>query len=262
MKGIGFNKFVNKYIINGYLFVYNGLHVGMGTDGSEKDSPFFNVNGEYQIPGSSFRGYLRSKIEKILYNFIENEKDDEIRNEKFLFYINDEKKEKKYSKDTIDIIFGTVEGEKIQAGRIFIPDLPMIKSRNKKDDEKNKTQNRDGIMIDKETGLAKDGAKFDYEVVTRGNIFEFKMILENVEEEEIALILLGLSEIMSDEGDLFGGKLSRGIGRCKLVIDNYKYVDEKSIENYILKGEYIEKKKADFDKLVLEKRKNMSIGGN
>ena len=64
------------------------------------------------------------------------------------------------------------------------------------------------------------------------------MELENIEEYQLDLIKLALKDILDE--DLFGGKLSRGIGKCKLNIDKIEYVkddNKKDIENYIFKNE-------------------------
>ena len=35
--------------------------------------------------------------------------------------------------------------------------------------------------------------------------------------------------------DLFGGKLSRGIGKCKLNIEKIEFVDKTNIQDYLFK---------------------------
>lgn len=59
-------KFENKYEINGELLVMTALHIGSGLDDAASDSPFIKLskNGSYYIPWSSFRGYLRTKMER------------------------------------------------------------------------------------------------------------------------------------------------------------------------------------------------------
>ena len=116
------------------------------------------------------------------------------------------------------------------AGRIHISDMLIISDVD--------SIKRDGIKIDRETGATKDGAKFDYNVIPLGAKFDFNMELENIEEYQLDLIKLALKDILDE--DLFGGKLSRGIGKCKLNIDKIEYVkddNKKDIENYIFKNE-------------------------
>ena len=65
-----FSKFENRYKIIGELVVLTALHIGSGKEGDNQDSPFMSlkVNGNevYYIPGSSFRGYLSTKLERFL----------------------------------------------------------------------------------------------------------------------------------------------------------------------------------------------------
>ena len=111
------------------------------------------------------------------------------------------------------------------AGRIHISDM-LINS----DVDSIK---RDGIKIDRETGATETGAKFDYNVIPLGTFFKFEMELDNVEEYQLDLIKLALKDIL--EEDLFGGKLSRGIGKCKLNIEKIEFVDKTNIQDYLFK---------------------------
>ena len=101
---------------------------------------------------------------------------------------------------------------------------------------------RDGIKISRDTGATDAGAKFDYDIIPAGSKFKFRIELENVEAYQLDLIALALKDI-HDEGDLFGGKLSRGIGRCKLENLKIRYVDRSNLKKYIL-----ENKKMDMNK--------------
>jgi len=92
---------------------------------------------------------------------------------------------------------------------------------------------RDGIKIDRETGATETGAKFDYNVIPLGAYFKFEMELDNVEGYQLDLIKLALKDIL--EEDLFGGKLSRGIGKCKLNIEKIEFVDKTNIQDYLFK---------------------------
>ena len=121
------------------------------------------------------------------------------------------------------------EGKKYSsmAGKIHISDMEII-------DNVDSVQ-RDGIEIDRETGATKRGGKFNYDIIPAETKFKFEMELDNIEEYQLDLIKLALINIR--EGDLFGGKLSRGIGKCKLEIEKIEYVDITNIEDYILKNE-------------------------
>jgi len=275
-----FSIFKNKYIISGKLNVETALHISSGIEEGEKDAPFITVdnkseNKKFYIPGSSFRGYLRSQLERLLskenkFIFFIDKNEDKTLNEgevKLIFgYTNLLKTEKKDGKDKYvedeDVIRRVLEeflennvidrilkdkakkDEEVQkegkkyssmAGKIHISDMEII-------DNVDSVQ-RDGIEIDRETGATKRGGKFNYDIIPAETKFKFEMELDNIEKYQLDLIKLALINIR--EGDLFGGKLSRGIGKCKLEIDKIEYADITNIEDYILKNE---KKSLNVDK--------------
>lgn len=269
---MSFLEFKNKYIISGKLNVETALHISSGIEEGEKDAPFITVdnkseNKKFYIPGSSFRGYLRSQLERLLskenkFIFFIDKNEDKTLNEgevKLIFgYTNLLKTEKKDGKDKYvedeDVIRRVLEeflennmidrilkdkakkdeeaqkeGKKYSsmAGKIHISDMEVI-------DDIDSVQ-RDGIEIDRETGATKRGGKFNYDIIPAKTKFKFEMELDNIEEHQLDLIKLALINIR--EGDLFGGKLARGIGKCKLEIDKIEYVDITNIEDYILRNE-------------------------
>ncbi len=250
-----FSKFENRYKITGELVVLTALHIGSGKEGENQDSPFMNleINGEklYYIPGSSFRGYLSTKLERFL------EEDNGI-------VLKDKNTNDKLNSADVKLIFGytNLDGEKDEvknrvakklgykdlkqidsfksmAGRIHIADMKILSEVD--------SIKRDGIKIDRNTGATEKGAKFDYDVLPSGTKFEFVMELENLEKYQINLVVLALQDIL--EGDLFGGKLSRGIGKCRLDIKEIEYVDKSNLKEYIFKRKMGTLKKEDFLKI-------------
>lgn len=249
-----FSKFENRYKVTGELTVLTALHIGSGKEGENHDSPFMSleVNGEklYYIPGSSFRGYLSTKLERFL------EEDNGI-------VLKDKNTNDKLNSADVKLIFGytNLDGEKDEvknrvakklgkdlkqidsfksmAGRIHIADMKILSDVD--------SIKRDGIKIDRNTGATEKGAKFDYDVLPSGTKFEFVMELENLEKYQINLVALALQDIL--EGDLFGGKLSRGIGKCRLDIKEIEYVDRSNLKEYIFKRKMGTLKKEDFLKI-------------
>jgi CRISPR/Cas system CSM-associated protein Csm3 (group 7 of RAMP superfamily) len=73
---------------------------------------------------------------------------------------------------------------------------------------------RDGVGIDRDTGTACEGAKFDYEVLEPGPKFRLRMQAENVTCKDAVLIKLVLCLLR--DGLFVGGKQSAGLGRMKL----------------------------------------------
>ena len=240
-----FSIFKNKYRISGNLEVLTALHIGSGVEENGMDAPFITIDGNsknknFYIPGSSFRGYLSTKLERLLakengFKFVDKETKEELNEAdvKLVFGYTNLQKEDNYIKEKIlkklayDKNNETDKEENYysMAGRIHISDM-LINS----DVDSIK---RDGIKIDRETGATETGAKFDYNVIPLGTFFKFEMELDNVEEYQLDLIKLALKDIL--EEDLFGGKLSRGIGKCKLNIEKIEFVDKTNIQDYLFK---------------------------
>ncbi len=240
-----FSIFKNKYRISGNLEVLTALHIGSGVEENGMDALFITIDGNsknknFYIPGSSFRGYLSTKLERLLakengFKFVDKETKEELNEAdvKLIFGYTNLQKEDNYIKEKIlkklayDKNNETDKEENYysMAGRIHISDM-LINS----DVDSIK---RDGIKIDRETGATETGAKFDYNVIPLGTFFKFEMELDNVEEYQLDLIKLALKDIL--EEDLFGGKLSRGIGKCKLNIEKIEFVDKTNIQDYLFK---------------------------
>ena len=299
-----FSVFNNKYIIKGKLKVLTALHIGSGVEENGHDAPFItiekkysknkegNPKGEYfYIPGSSFRGYLSTKLERLLamennYRFIadkgelnegdvklifgytnllrkekvnidENNKKEKFVEEKRVIrsvlneflekglierVLKDEEEKNKEEKKKDEEALEKAKKYSSMSGKIHISDMKIIS-------KFNKSIKRDGIKIDRNTGATERGGKFDYDVLPPGTEFEFIMELDNIEDYQLDLIKVALIDIL-EEGDLFGGKISRGIGKCRLTLEEVKFIEAKNkenLKNYILKKEMkkLESKKDD-----------------
>lgn len=233
-----FSKFENRYKITGELVVLTALHIGSGKEEENHDSPFMNIKLKedkvYYIPGSSFRGYLSTKLERFLeeengFSLIDKETKERLSSAdvKLIFgYTNLGKEKSEEIKNRVAKKLGydkVNDSIKSMAGRIHISDMKIL--------SEVESIKRDGIRIDRETGATEKRAKFDYDVLPSGTKFEFVMELENVEKYQLDLIALALKDII--DGDLFGGKLSRGIGKCKLEIAKIEYVDKSNLKEYL-----------------------------
>ena len=299
-----FSVFNNKYIIKGKLKVLTALHIGSGVEENGHDAPFItiekkysknkegNPKGEYfYIPGSSFRGYLSTKLERLLemennYRFIadkgelnegdvklifgytnllrkekvnidENNKKEKFVEEKRVIrsvlneflekdlierVLKDEEEKNKKEKKKDEEALEEAKKYSSMSGKIHISDMKIIS-------KFDKSIKRDGIKIDRNTGATERGGKFDYDVLPPGTEFEFIMELDNIEDYQLDLIKVALIDIL-EEGDLFGGKISRGIGKCRLTLEEVKFIEAKNkenLKNYILKKEMkkLESKKDD-----------------
>lgn len=241
-----FSIFKNRYRITGNLEVLTALHIGSGIEENGYDAPFITVDGDsknknFYIPGSSFRGYLSTKLERLLnkdnsFKLIDRKTGEELNEAdvKLIFgYTNLQKEDNNIKERILKKLDYDKNNENDKeenyysmAGRIHISDMLIISDV--------KSIKRDGIKIDRETGATKNGAKFDYNVIPLCSKFKFEMELDNVEEYQLDLIKLALKDIR--EGDLFGGKLSRGIGKCKLNVEKIECVEKADIEDYLFKN--------------------------
>ena len=255
-----FSTFKNKYILTGKIVVLNALHIGSGKETDDRDAPFISLDDDknFYIPGSTFRGYLSTKLERFLDsgNGFKIKSNGEELNEadvKLIFgytnldkletKINDkdneeDRKLKENNRKIQDRIIRKLNAKNLDevkslAGRIHVSDMPVLK------DVKYLT--RDGIKIDRNTGATEKRAKFDYDVVPAGTEFELNIELENIENYQLDLIGLALNDILKDNGDLFGGKTSRGIGKCRLKDLKMKYVtsdDKEKLKKYIFEDKF------------------------
>ena len=171
--------------------------------------------GEIFIPGSTLRGLFREKFNKI-YDII---KDDE-----------SNFKEKNKNHREVDNLFGWIEGEEAQKGRIFIEDAYLEKEELRKNfylkniDEalSEVIMKRDITPIDQFTGKAV--VPLNYECTMEK--FETELIINNISLEEMKNIYFILRD--SHLGEIrLGNSKTRGFGQVKfniksMVIENYR----------------------------------------
>jgi CRISPR/Cas system CSM-associated protein Csm3 (group 7 of RAMP superfamily) len=94
-------------------------------------------------------------------------------------------------------------------------------------------QERDGVAIDRDTETASEGKLYDYQVVPGGTDFDFKAVVENAEDWELGLLMIGLNQFETEKIPLGGGR-SRGLGVVRLDIDQMRWVDVKDNPEYLL----------------------------
>lgn len=227
----------NRYLFQGRLVMQTALHIGGGkVTLSHSDSPVILTPEEIPfIPGSSFKGALRSTVEKLvpdlpgLYSCALIELGDE--------EIEERKKngtrmcptvrqrdiqrqrrnaspeeQEKIKKEIYDTLCDTCQlfGSPFAASRINVSDLYMPE-----EEWNGIIQVRDGVAIDRDSEKAKDRLKYDFEVVPASATFKLEITLENATPQDLQLICVGLSEFVHGFG-VIGGKRSRGLGVCLL----------------------------------------------
>lgn len=220
----------NRYVFEGKLEMRTGLHIGGGKATlSYTDSPVvMTPEGLPFIPGSSFKGTLRSTIEKVVASLPTDLglhscglPSKEMPGETCPTARQDEITKKRREHPTeIDSIMEEARsklchtcqlfGSPFAAARITVNDLYLI------DNEwSGTTQIRDGVAIDRDSETAKSGLKYDFEVVPSTTVFRLHLVIENATEQDLQLICIGLSEFTKGFGTV-GGFRSRGLGACIL----------------------------------------------
>src|SRR6266568_2121500 len=230
----------NRFVFTGSLVMSTALHIGGGkVTLSSSDSPVvLTPEQKPYIPGSSFKGALRSTVEKIVPGLpgfsscaLIDLSNDEIKelegNREVIKNIcptvrqseiarrrrDEPDKALEIQKDTIKELCDTclLFGSPFAAARLNVNDLYMPK-----EEWSGVLQIRDGVAIDRDTEKAKDRLKYDFEVVPASATFDLEIVLENATKRDVQLLCVGLSEFVHGFG-VIGGKRSRGLGVAELT---------------------------------------------
>ncbi|MBT9133400.1 MAG: hypothetical protein DDT30_00967 [Dehalococcoidia bacterium] len=229
------SRLLNRYFITGEVALKTPLHIGSGKGDVETDSAVVRyLNGNPYVPGSSFKGVLRSTIERLAgalgyrtccldessgskcptvdeevqKGYLEMQERGE-REEKLLEFLD------KHLCDTCKAF-----GSPFAGSKVFVDDLGL-----KPDVHLDKREIRDGVGIDRDTGTAKGRVKFDYETVPADARFQMNIVAENATSQDLSLLAIALCE-MQREGNLrLGGITSRGLGWGQLVDVQVRKID-------------------------------------
>lgn len=259
----------NRYVFTGKLVMQTALHIGGGriTLSSSNSPVVLTPDQKPYIPGSSFKGALRSTVEKIVPGLpgfsscaLIELSDDELEklqgNREAIKRIcptirqsEVAQRRREEQENAAAIVQKTIEelcdtcllfGSPFVASRLNINDLYMPR-----EEWSGVLQIRDGVAIDRDSEKAKDRLKYDFEVVPASATFDLEIILENATKKDVQLVCVGLSEFVHGFG-VIGGKRSRGLGVAKL--------DKLSVSALELFREgVIEKVEGTEDKRVVEK---------
>ena len=220
------NTLQNRYEFRGFLQMETALHIGTEQISQRMGA---SVMRDFQerpfIPGSSLKGALRSAVERrvewlgLVSCCLENGG--------CLSQVDESWRRRSLEERLPDIeeklcatckLFGcTVFGGKVQ-----VDDLPLEEAFEQL--APHLVEVRDGVGIDRDSGTSVEGAKFDYEVVPSPTAFHFYLTAENLEQQDAALLALGLLEMMNGTVPL-GGKSTRGLGRCRLHLTKAFYFE-------------------------------------
>jgi len=254
-----FDTFKNRLEITGTLKTITALRISAGrsTEPIGTDLPVIkDALGQPLIPGSSFKGALRSRLESFLRgidsSFAANptieaessipsktikDKDGNIL-KKGLDTIKQEieeelkkdDKEKNFNADKrlTEEILKILEkndltshlfGSPWIASKFQVRDLTVVP-----DTWFDQYQERDGVAIDRDTETAADGKLYDFQVVPANTQFQFHAVVENAAEWELGLLMIGLHQFETEQIPLGGGR-SRGLGVVKLDISEMWWLD-------------------------------------
>lgn len=234
-----FEIFKNRLEIIGILETVTALRISAGRSSEPigSDLPVIkDALGRPLIPGSSLKGALRSRLESFLrgihLDFAANPAQEEEWSippemmsgfkEKNKNLTAQEKEEElhKFIINNTDLV-SSLFGSPWLASKFQIRDLTVDEP------EENwfgQYQERDGVAIDRDTETAGDGKLYDFQVVPAGTPFIFQAVIENAEEWELGMLMIGLHQFQTEQIPLGGGR-SRGLGVVKLIIKEMNWVD-------------------------------------
>lgn len=220
------NRLVNRYEFSGLLLAETGLHIGTGRPTPTSNAGVIrDFQGRPFIPGSSLKGALRSGVERRaewlgLTSCRLEEGFRCLSTDKAAYDCHrDRPLSQRLQELNGALLCETCRlfGSRVVASKVQIDDLPL--DRGFEVIAERMVEVRDGVGIERDSGTAAEGVKFDYEVVPSLTAFSFFMTAENLELPQLALLAVGLLEMM--EGSIpLGGKSTRGLGRCRLKLQH------------------------------------------
>jgi CRISPR-associated protein Csm3 len=227
------------------LIFDTAFHIGSGKEGDlATDMGVLKDRlGLPVVPGSSLKGCFRATAEKLAGHLglsacmldaslsgmdcVGDQDYFRRTNEQFKQHKTEKGKLEWLDKHTCDVC--KLFGSPLHASRIFFSDGRLIKWQGG-------YQVRDGVAIDRDSGTARDGLKYDFEVAPADTVFELIIEMENLEEKEFALPAAVISEWQS--GFRLGGFTARGLGRVvltKVKTERVDYGDFAQLKDYLLK---------------------------
>ena len=244
-----FDTFKNRLEITGTLMTVTALRVSAGrsTEPIGTDLPVIkDAFGRPLIPGSSFKGALRSRLESFLRGILGSDRKlvanpaieeewsidkHEIKQLKERYQNNDQ--------ELTNIILEKTDlashlfGSPWLASKFQVRDLTVLP-----DNWFGQYQERDGVAIDRDTETAADGKLYDFQVVPAGTPFEFRAVVENAKPWELGLLTIGLHQFETEQIPLGGGR-SRGLGVVCLDIKQLRWFDAEETPDKLI--EYLQK---------------------
>jgi CRISPR-associated RAMP protein (TIGR02581 family) len=236
-------RWINQCLIEleiqteGPLLIKSGAPAGEGPDMSPVVTFRNRSSPEPYIPGSSLKGVIRSHTERIARTlcwdtdnwrvgacnpFLANErqkdwaKPDGYCGVKFQEHKNRAKRAGREDKIPSPVIYRDscpackIFGSTFLIGRLSVPDAYLLP------DSQYRRERRDGVGIDRFSGGASKGAKFDLEAITNAK-FKVQLQMTNFELWQIGLLAYVLRDLKEGLINIGSGK-SRGLGQVSARI--------------------------------------------
>lgn len=237
--------FHQKVRVTGTLLFDTAFHIGSGKEGDlATDMGVLKDEQDWPVlPGSTLKGNFRATAEKLagylglkscmLDTSLSGE--DCVGDQEYFKKKKDEFQNIKKEKEKLSWLANhtchvcQLFGSPLQSSRIFFSDGRLIQWQSG-------FQVRDGVAIDRDSGTARDGLKYDFEVASKDTAFEILIDMENPAPDELALVSAVIAEWQS--GFRLGGFTSRGLGRVVLnecKVEQVDYNDPEQLKDYLLK---------------------------
>jgi CRISPR-associated protein Csm3 len=238
---IMFEKLENRALLEYSITTQSDLHIGGHTtiQPAEVDNPVIkNSEGYPIIPGSSLKGVLRTEAEKLLKGL-----------DITICDIFDNKSRGGCNVCPVCLLFGGKE----LASSIRIKDAT---AKNKK------TFIRDSVAIDRKARKAKNGSKYDIEVVPKRTDFTGMITIENtgISAADCAKLgaLLSIVDFFNACNGSIGHAASRGYGQVTIEINKISIVTARDYLEGRYEGTQSQKGTPDYDKLKTSAIKDWS----
>jgi len=248
-----FATFHNRLMLRATLTLETGLRVGSGAGDSVvgADIPIVcDALGRPFIPGSSFKGALRATVERLARTInrfpvlwactdpldhkagacvTAKRKDKMLADATDNGRINERKFARELAAETCTVC--RLFGSPWLASKVRIKDLPLLE-----ESWAGHVEVRTGVGIDRDTRTAAGQVLYSFEAVPAGTQFRCEIVVENADDVELGLLLLGLSEMQQGRVPL-GGARSRGLGWGKLSDwEEIGWVDKSNLLDYLTEG--------------------------
>ena len=270
---LNFSRFHNRLRLAGALVFETGVRVGAGAEDSVIGADLSVVRdvwGRPFIPGASLKGVLRAEVERLARTInrpplvwtcpnpldiqeglcVKASRKEELIQEARKGRRDGQVDEGQFTQSIAaeSCPVCRLFGSSWLAGKLRVQDLPI--------DEKTwigRVEVRDGVSIRRDTRTAAGKRLYRFEAVPAGVHFTCQIHIENADQVELGLAMLGLRELL--QGRLFlGGARSRGLGRAKLekweTIEWVDGADFDSLLDYLTTGKGQLLTQADLDSYI------------